>query len=81
MSKVSLPEVDLDWSGDALDLCIAAGPVVAFRRHGDFIVFGLTPGTVVRLTADEAETIATNLYAASQAARQAKPHVVTKEAT
>ena len=68
---MSIPEMDLNWSGDALDLCIAAGPVVAFRRHGNFIVFGFTPGTVVRLTADEAETIATNLYAASQAAKQA----------
>lgn len=66
------PELDLDWHGDAYDEHIdATGHVLSFRRFGPLVNFGITPGAVTVLTADQAEDLAANLYAAARAARKA----------
>jgi hypothetical protein len=67
----SLPELDLDWHGDAYGRRVGAGHVVSFRRLGPQINFGITPGGATVLTPDEAEDLAANLYAAARAARKA----------
>nr|WP_221374491.1 hypothetical protein [Actinoplanes polyasparticus] len=59
---------DEDYDSDAMDLDIG-GHVVAYRRKGNTIDFGITPGGVVTLTADDAEFIARSLLAASVKAR------------
>lgn len=64
------PELDLDWHGDAYDRCIESTKhVVTFRRFGPQINFGVVPSGITLLTADEAEDVAANLYAAARAAR------------
>lgn len=68
----SLPELDLDWHGDAFDEPIdATGHVLSFRRFGPLVNFGIIPGAVTVLTAHQAEDLAANLYAAARAARKA----------
>lgn len=68
----TMPELDLDWHGDAYDQYIdATKHVVSFRRFGPRINLGVVPSGITMLTADEAEDLAANLYAAARAARKA----------
>lgn len=76
MSSDQHAKVDTDWYGDALDLYIPAAAdapaaVVGMRRHGNVITFGVTPGLVIRLSAEQARTIATSLASAAVLADRA----------
>jgi hypothetical protein len=64
------PPPDLGYTGDAMDYWVP-GCVVAYRRHGSVVTFGIN-NTVVPLNPDQAEDIARHLYAASVAARTAR---------
>lgn len=76
--------------GDAMDLYIEPAPahpelvgmgaVVGFRRHGRLIAFGITPGPVVTLTAEQAKFIGENLLAASASAEIGLPAVIVDPA-
>ncbi len=57
-----------NYDPDAMDLTID-DHVIAFRRKGNSIDFGITPGPVVTLTPDDAEFIARSLLAAASEAR------------
>lgn len=48
---------------------LAAGIVFGLRRFGTVINFGMTPGSVVALNAEQAEAIGRNLLAAAELAR------------
>lgn len=69
-ARIDNPPPDLDYTGDAMDIHIpASGHVVSFRRHGEVITFGVTPGSVLPLNAEQAEFIARQLFAAAEAAK------------
>lgn len=60
-----------EFDPDGMDLNVG-GHVIAFRRKGNVIDFGITPGPVVRLSSDDAEFIARTLLAAALKAKQAR---------
>ncbi len=62
----------VDYSGDALDLSVAAGGVFSMRRHQGSLIRVATVGAdgVLTLNPDEALQVAESLLAAVRSARE-----------
>lgn len=69
MTSMHATHVDLSTMGDALDLH-TGNHVVAYRRNGPTITFGVTPGPVFELSADDADFVGRSLVAAAEAVRR-----------